>query len=174
MRPIEKLSIYQDNVWGNIDLDDLAKDIIDTPEFQRLDKIHQLSFSYYVYRGAKHTRFEHSIGVYHITKRIFNEVLYNHARLGINFPKKDISKSFGTEDSEIIQVIKEIVSIAGLLHDITHIPFGHSLEDEFSVYKKHDAVDSLRLWYLMFDKNSEIRNKVVEKKEIYVKDISNT
>ncbi len=173
MRQIEKLSIYQDNVWGDIDLDDLAKDIIDTPEFQRLDKIHQLSFSYYVYRGAKHTRFEHSIGVYHITKRIFNEILYNHDRLKIDFPKKDISESFGKEDPDIIQVIKKIVSIAGLLHDITHIPFGHSLEDEFSVYKKHDAVDSLRLWYLIFDKNSEIRNKVVEKKEIYVKDISN-
>jgi HD superfamily phosphohydrolase len=173
MSPIDKLSIYQDNVWGDIDLDDLAKDIIDTPEFQRLDRIHQLSFSYYVYRGAKHTRFEHSIGVYHITKRIFNEILYNHARLGIKFPEQDISVSFGTKASEIIQVIKKIVSIAGLLHDITHIPFGHSLEDEFSVYKKHDAVDSLRLWYLIFNKKSEIRNKVVEKKEPYIIDISN-
>lgn len=172
MRPIEKLSIYQDNVWGDVDLDDLAKDIIDTPEFQRLDRIHQLSFSYYVYRGAKHTRFEHSIGVYHITKRIFNEILDNHDRLGIDFPKKDLSESFGLDNSDIIKVIKKIVSIAALLHDITHIPFGHSLEDEFSVYIKHDAIDSLRLWYLLFDKNSEIRNKVVEKEKIYGKDIS--
>lgn len=173
MTQTEKLGIYQDNIWGDVDLDDLAKDIIDTPEFQRLDQIRQLSFSYFVYRGAKHTRFEHSIGVYHITKRIFNEILDNHNRLGIDFPKEDISESFGKHDYEKIKVIKKIVSIAGLLHDITHIPFGHSLEDEFSVYIKHDAVDSLRLWYLLFDKKSEIRNKIVEKKKIYGKDISN-
>ncbi len=103
MVQLEKLGLYRDNVWDeDIELDDLAKDIINTPEFQRLDKIRQLGFTYFVYRGAKHTRFEHSIGVYHTTKRIFDEILDNHTRLGIDFPKEDLAKLYGEYDYEKI------------------------------------------------------------------------
>lgn len=162
------VKIYRDTVWGDIELDELAVKIIDTPEFQRLDGIKQLGFADYVYRGAKHTRFSHSVGVYHVTKKIIEDVVKNQKRMNIP-PPEELSVNFGGngEDeydvfAKRMETIKKIVSIAGLLHDITHIPFGHSLEDEIPLYSKHDSIDSLRLYYLLFDKKSEIKKIFME------------
>ena len=61
------MDVY-DPIHGNIFIDPLAKAIVDTPEFQRLRNIKQLGCCYYVFPGACHNRFEHSLGVYHLTK----------------------------------------------------------------------------------------------------------
>ena len=55
-----------DNIHGYIDINPIAQSIIDTPEFQRLRYIHQTGVLYLVYPTANHSRFEHSIGVYHL------------------------------------------------------------------------------------------------------------
>jgi HD superfamily phosphohydrolase len=53
--------------------------------------------------------------------------------------------------------MQEVVSIAALLHDVTHVPFGHTLEDEFTgIYAKHDSMGSPRLYSLLFDERSEL------------------
>jgi hypothetical protein len=162
------VKIYRDTVWGDIELDELAVKIIDTPEFQRLDGIKQLGFADYVYRGAKHTRFSHSVGVYHVTKKIIEAVVENQKRMNIPPPEELSVKFGGNGENEYdvfakrMETIKKIVSIAGLLHDITHIPFGHSLEDEIPLYSKHDSIDSLRLYYLLFDEKSEIKKIFME------------
>src|SRR5690606_34428322 len=59
----------RDALYDRIPLtrDDLA--LIDTPEFRRLDRIQQLGFVSRVWPGAKHTRFEHSLGVMHLARR---------------------------------------------------------------------------------------------------------
>ena len=62
------MEIY-DIIHGNIQVDEVAKKIIDTPEFQRLRNIKQLGCCNYVFPSAVHTRFEHSIGVYHLSKK---------------------------------------------------------------------------------------------------------
>ena len=59
------MEVY-DIIHGNINIDSLAKKIIDTNEFQRLRNIKQLGCCNYVFPSATHTRFEHSLGVYHL------------------------------------------------------------------------------------------------------------
>lgn len=52
-----------DPIHGYIELDDISLSIIDTPQFQRLRDLKQLGTLYYVFPGATHNRFEHSLGV---------------------------------------------------------------------------------------------------------------
>ena len=83
-------------------------DCINTREFQRLRRIHQLGASFQVYPSAEHSRFTHSLGVYEIVRRMLNEV-------------EDLKKSL-TEEEQII------VLLAALLHDLGHGPFSHAFE----------------------------------------------
>ena len=82
--------------------------IIDSPIFQRLRRIRQLSGAHLTYPAAQHTRFEHSLGVMHIA-----------SQAGQALSEKDILKS---DDIEILR-------LAGLLHDIGHGPFSHLFEE---------------------------------------------
>jgi len=82
--------------------------LIDTPIFQRLRRIKQLSGAHLTYPSAQHTRFEHSLGVMHIS-----------GQAGYALNEKGILKS---EDIEILR-------LAGLLHDIGHGPFSHLFEE---------------------------------------------
>ena len=82
--------------------------IIDTPIFQRLRRIRQLSGAHLTYPAAQHTRFEHSLGVMHIA-----------SQAGQALNEKGILKSYD------IQVLR----LAGLLHDIGHGPFSHLFEE---------------------------------------------
>ena len=68
------MEIY-DIIHGNILLCPIAKKIIDTIEFQRLRNIKQLGCCYLVFPSAVHTRFEHSIGVYHLANKYIQKLL---------------------------------------------------------------------------------------------------
>ena len=65
------MEVY-DIIHGNINIDPLAKKIIDTNEFQRLRNIKQLGCCNFVFPSAVHTRFEHSIGVYHLANKFID------------------------------------------------------------------------------------------------------
>jgi HD superfamily phosphohydrolase len=69
--------------------------------------------------------------------------------------------------------LTEVVSIAALLHDLGHVPFGHTLEDEFAgILPKHDRLAGPRLHLMLFDKSSELAN-VFEAPKPWIGDISN-
>jgi hypothetical protein len=89
--------------------------IIDTPIFQRLRRIRQLSGAHLIYPGAQHTRFEHSLGVMHIA-----------SMAGQALAEK------GVVSSDDIQNLR----LAGLLHDIGHGPFSHLFEEIFEEKRK--------------------------------------
>jgi hypothetical protein len=149
------MRLYRDPVHGDILLSDLAADLIDTPEFQRLGRIMQLGFAHLVYRGATHTRFTHSLGTYWVSREILRHVRANHARLGLPLPASPFTAA--GQGSLTTADLAEIVSAAALLHDLTHIPFGHTLEDELQdIYLKHDALESPRLFFLLFDSRSTL------------------
>ncbi len=88
--------------------DEVIWNLIDTKEFQRLKRIHQLGGTYQVYHGAEHSRFSHSLGVYEIANRMINEV--------------EGLKEFLSEYEQIA------LKCAALLHDVGHGPFSHAFE----------------------------------------------
>lgn len=101
--------IIIDPVHGDIGLSKLETELIDTPTFQRLKGIKQLGFAHTVYPGARHTRFEHSLGVMHVMSRIL-ESLRSRAKDAV--PDDHFRKQ----------------RIASLLHDIGHYPYSHLME----------------------------------------------
>ncbi len=64
------MKFIRDSVHGNLKVDELEIKLIDTPQIQRLRRIKQLGFTYLVYPGANHTRFEHSIGTMYLASRL--------------------------------------------------------------------------------------------------------
>lgn len=104
--------IIKDPLYKQILIKNKHKKFMDMPEFQRLRYIRQTSFSESVYPSATHSRFTHSIGVYHLMRK----VLSNHL--------------IEAEKTE-----KEKLMLAGLLHDIGHGPFSHIWE---AVFPKFD------------------------------------
>ena len=106
------MRIY-DNIHGYIDLDPIACAIVDTDIFQRLRNIHQTGVLYLVFPTATHTRFEHSIGTYHLAKQMITMISSKQPELKVT--------------DEIITLI----SIAGLCHDLGHLLFSHLFDDYF-------------------------------------------
>ncbi|XP_062592900.1 deoxynucleoside triphosphate triphosphohydrolase SAMHD1-like, partial [Saccostrea cucullata] len=110
---LRKKTIINDSIWGPIELSDTSWKIINTPEFQRLRFIKQLGGCYFVYPGACHNRFEHSIGTAHLARTLGIELQKNQPELDIT--EKDI----------------ECLEIAGLCHDLGHGAFSHLFDLQF-------------------------------------------
>ncbi len=89
--------------------DVVAWALVNTPEFQRLRRIRQLGVSDLVFPGATHTRFAHSIGVYHLSKRLLKVL------------SEELGDTYDREKAKVVQW-------AALLHDIGHGPFSHAFE----------------------------------------------
>jgi deoxynucleoside triphosphate triphosphohydrolase SAMHD1 len=108
-----KETTVNDSVHGNIVIDELCLQILNTKEFQRLRKLKQLGTCDYVYHCATHTRFEHSIGVSYFAGKLADNLNKNQPLLGIT--------------STDIRCVK----IAGLCHDLGHGPFSHVFDGVF-------------------------------------------
>ncbi|MEZ0344984.1 MAG: HD domain-containing protein [Infirmifilum sp.] len=96
-----------DEIHGFIDLTELEAKIIQNCAFSRLHRVHQLGPAYIVYASATHTRFAHSIGTLRIADRLYTAAVEDQS------------------DDE-----RQLVRLAGLLHDIGHLPFSHALSSE--------------------------------------------
>ncbi len=128
--------IISDTVHGTIPLTKLAILIIDTDVFQRLRYLKQLSTCYFVFPSAIHTRFEHSIGTYHIAKKMLNtlkikskqselDIIANIPELKNYFLQNNITSNFLTK------FIIELICIGALCHDLGHGPYSHLFDDYF-------------------------------------------
>jgi HD superfamily phosphohydrolase len=124
-------------VSGDVILSELECAVIDTREFQRLHSVKELGTAYLVYSSAKHTRFEHSIGTVFEAERIMNCVENN-------------PKSYDHQ-KKIDPWERQVIRLAALLHDIGHLPFGHTLEDELNVITQHHESDEERRRMLLVD-----------------------
>lgn len=106
--------VFKDPVHRYIHVRDrVIWDLIGTKEFQRLRRIKQLGTTYLTFHGAEHSRFNHSLGVYEIVRRIVDDVFVNR--------------------QEWKQEERLLSLCAALLHDLGHGPFSHSFEKVFGL-----------------------------------------
>ncbi len=111
--------VIRDCVHGDIELTPEQIRILDTPQMQRLRGIKQLGTAYLVYPTALHTRFDHCVGTSWLAGRMLDMI----ARTSFRLRNAD----------------RRVVSIAALVHDVSHVPFGHTFEDERRVFERHDV-----------------------------------
>lgn len=135
--------IINDPIHGHIDLSSDVVDIIDTPQFQRLRNLKQLGVSYYIFPGASHNRFEHSVGVCHLAGTLCERILKEQREL------------------ERTEYDIKCASIAGLCHDLGHGPFSHTFEhwiklDFPTLNFRHEDMSLKMLDYLIDDNGINI------------------
>lgn len=116
----DTVKVINDPIHGHIELHPLLIRIIDTPQFQRLRYIKQLGGAYYVFPGASHNRFEHSLGVGYLAGCLVRELSEKQPELQIS--ERDML----------------CVQIAGLCHDLGHGPFSHMFDGRFIPLARQD------------------------------------
>ena len=121
-----KRKIVNDPVHGFVTIpSDFIFDLIEHPFFQRLRRIKQLGLTHYVYPGATHTRFQHTLGALHLMTQAID-----------NLKNKNIPVTAAEE---------EAAQIAILLHDIGHGPFSHALEETIIAGVSHEYLSRLMM-----------------------------
>ncbi|HVS17434.1 MAG TPA: HD domain-containing protein [Planctomycetota bacterium] len=122
----KRFSVVRDPVHGDVYLTHEELTLLDTPQMQRLRGVKQLGAADLVFPGARHTRFEHSIGTLHLAQRMIDAIAVSaevDPRACLAIPPEEA----------------RVIRIAALLHDVTHIPFGHNVEDQAGLMHRHDS-----------------------------------
>ncbi len=130
------MKFIRDSLHGNLQLNEFEVKLIDTPQIQRLRRIKQLGFTYLVYPGANHTRFEHSIGAMYLASKL-------------------------THNLDLSNDQKEMLRVCALLHDAGHGPFSHVSESVLE--KSHEELTSK---LIMESHLSDILEEKFDPKEI--------
>lgn len=130
--------LYNDQRFWNTEIE-----ILHTPIFQRMYGLKQLGFTDKIFVDSSHSRFSHVLGVLEQSSNIQKAIVDN---LSNGLAQKEPYK-FGSENQLIsvdelklhLQRKHKALRLMGLFHDITHGPFGHTLEDEIQLFtQKHD------------------------------------
>lgn len=129
--------IINDPIYGFIEVSDgLLTNLVKHPLLIRLTRLKQLGPTYYVYPGAMHTRFQHSVGTLHLVSDAVNAL----QEKGIAITPEE----------------KESVQAAMLLHDLGHGPMSHAMENTFVSEIEHEEISLL----LMKRINEEMHGKL--------------
>jgi len=110
-------SFIRDPIYNYIDYNkEVEKKVIDSRAVQRLRWLRQLQLAHLVYPGADHSRFQHSLGVMHLSG-LFSSHLASEL------------KRYGLLNDYSVDYLVEIARLSGLLHDVGHGPFSHAFEE---------------------------------------------
>jgi len=109
-RIMKFVSSIRDPIYGSVPVTSCEQEILKLPILNRLKGIKQLGLAYLEYPGANHTRYEHSIGVMHVSSLI--------------------GQSLELDDKDIQEI-----RISALLHDLGHPPFSHTIEFAYSLFQ---------------------------------------
>lgn len=118
---IQRWGEIKDPLYGYVYISEMEKDIIDSFPMQRLHRLRQLAGAEYLYPGANHTRFEHSIGTMYLAQRLTEN--------------SNLSQYLSKEEAQMIR-------LAALLHDVGHGPFSHVFEHLLEKFldKTHEEI----------------------------------
>lgn len=147
--------VITDPVHGDVYLNRLEQAIVDSPPFQRLRRVRQLGTAHLVYPGATHTRFAHSLGALRAVQDLLDVTLSQrdtrHGRpdlfeqwrksLSIDLTPEsqvDLAPNLRLYYKKLGEAIV-VTRLGALLHDIAHVAYGHSVEDDLQILEPHDA-----------------------------------
>ncbi len=128
--------VVRDPLYGDVRLTDYERTVLNTREMQRLRYIRQLGLTNLVYPGAEHTRLAHAIGCVFRTEQMLRSI-------------EDISGVRIENDTRLV------ARIYALVHDVTHVAFGHTIEDELGIFDRHDD-NRRRIDRLVLSSTSEL------------------
>ena len=129
---VNKRKIINDPVFGFLSIpNELVYDVLQHPYVQRLSRIRQLGLSFFVYPGAQHSRFGHSIGAMHLMQ----EAIHSLRLKGVEITEEEATAA----------------QIAILLHDIGHGPFSHVLEHTLVEGVTHEEISLLMMERINLD-----------------------
>jgi HD superfamily phosphohydrolase len=125
--------VHRDIYWTEIE-----RLIIDSRPFQRLRHVKQLGMTLKVYPSAEHSRFTHGLGTLQAAQDIIDRVVANRAG-----PHHVLSLLDEWHDQGVLPLrlaeATVLARLASLMHDICHVPFGHTIEDDLGFLTSHDA-----------------------------------
>lgn len=151
---IEQLSAedktVRDPIHGDILWNHLETCVIDTEDFQRLRRIKQLGTAHFVFPGAEHSRFQHSLGTLHMAQVLLRNITNN---------RFSDYQAFGKTHTQDM-AFRLIVRLAALLHDVHEFPLSHTLEKEGNVFQKQWKDKALNI--KMLGRDSEIFKAVCD------------
>lgn len=150
-KALEPSKTITDPVHGDIFVNQLEAALLDTAPLQRLRRVRQLGTSHLVYPGATQSRFSHVLGTLRTAQDLLDAVV-----AGLSGPRPANSSllvewqgqgaSLGAQGVAAASVFDQklaeatvLARLGGLLHDLCHVPFGHTIEDDLGVLKAHDA-----------------------------------
>ncbi|KAK7201963.1 HD domain containing protein [Novymonas esmeraldas] len=123
VEPMRPMSVL-DTLYGQIEFPPVIRILTDSPVVQRLRDLKQLGSSYYVYPGATHSRFEHSLGVCYLGMELYGSIVDSHREERRDFGVPQIAAL----SREAARKDMHCVGIAGLCHDLGHGPLSHLFE----------------------------------------------
>lgn len=131
---------------GSVSITLMAKYFIDNKYFQRLGELKQLGTCDFIFSGAKHTRFEHSVGTYYLADRLMTRIKTSSDNCKmIDWLGKipELKSHYEIKDQVIVPGLNmwiiELIKIAALCHDVGHGPYSHLFDD---VFVKNSRLDS--------------------------------
>ncbi len=145
--------VITDPVHGDLYFTKLEIAIIDSPAFQRLRRVRQLGNTHLVYPGATHTRFSHSLGAVKVAQDLVDVVIdqrsgrdpsddlfvqWERQASGSDEPGGQLSVDARRSLDKRCAEVTVLARLGALLHDLCHVPFGHSIEDDLGILKAHD------------------------------------
>ncbi|MBT7154233.1 MAG: HD domain-containing protein [Deltaproteobacteria bacterium] len=128
-----KKAIIRCPIHGSISISQKELVLVNSPFFQRLRYISQLGFTSFVFPGAVHTRFSHSLGVMHLAGRVYDQLTQNrYHTLEDHYSKEQLA------------YFRRILRFSALLHDVGHPPFSHAAESLLPDYSALDFPKHLK------------------------------
>ncbi len=146
--------VITDPIHGEVYITELERLVLDSSALQRLRRVRQLATTHLVYPGATHSRFAHSLGALRVAQDLMDVVLsHRHG----NNPTRDLFDQWDVDDADVpfekrVAEATILARLGALLHDLGHVPYGHSVEDDLRVLEAHDknAARFRRQWRDVF------------------------